>query len=559
MPKKKQTLGAFIFDYLYKRQGVKHAFGIPGDFALPTFRWLDQSKIKLITMTHEPSVGFAADAYARINGLGVACVTYCVGGLNMVNSVACAYAEKSPVVVISGGPSTEDRKEDQLIHHKVKTFDTQRHIYEEITCATALLDDIETAADEIIRVVEMALFHCRPVYIEIPCDMVDKEIAPPSKISQTPIIQEDDAEELEECLRETVEMISKAKRPVIIADVELHRHGLTDLAVEIAEKLNIPIAATMLSKSLIRETNPLYLGVYSGGLSDSVCQSYVESSDCIVMLGAFVSDVFLGWYTAHMERKNTILVTIEKIRVGLHGYDKVSFNAFLEGIHNAKIPAKKAFKNLNKPKKLKPLQKKEQAMELSAEGIFRILGLHMTKDSALVCDTGDSLVGSISLRTMQRKTFISDAYYLSMGFAVPASIGAMITKSHEKTFVIVGDGAFQMTGVELSTAAKYGLKPIVIIINNDGYGTQRNIIDGSFNDIHMWNYTKICDMLGYGKSVRATTFGEMESALQEAISSDEMMVIEAVIPRDDCSDSLRRLGTALSKLRDVEKQKITDL
>ena len=130
------TVGSFLFDYLYQ-QGAHCAFGIPGDFALPTFRWLDNSPIRLVTMTHEPSVGFAADGYARVSGKpGLACVTYCVGGLNMLNSVACAYAEKSPMIVISGGPSPEDRKTDPLLHHKVRTFDTQRRIYEEVTCAT---------------------------------------------------------------------------------------------------------------------------------------------------------------------------------------------------------------------------------------------------------------------------------------------------------------------------------------------------------------------------------------------------------------------------------------
>ena len=133
------TVGEFLFDYLYDK-GVTHAFGLPGDFALPIFRWLDRSKIKLITMTHEPSVGFAADGYARVKGLGVACVTYCVGGLNMLNPVACAYAEKSRVLVISGGPGINDRRLDPLLHHKVRTFDTQRRIFEEVTCATAVLD-----------------------------------------------------------------------------------------------------------------------------------------------------------------------------------------------------------------------------------------------------------------------------------------------------------------------------------------------------------------------------------------------------------------------------------
>ena len=131
-------LGQFLFEYLYRR-GVRHSFGVPGDFALPTFTWLEKSKIRSITMTHEPAAGFAADAYSRINGIGLVCVTYCVGGLNVLNAIAGAYAEKSPVVVVSGAPGRKDREKDPLLHHKVKTFETQRRIYDEVTVASTCL------------------------------------------------------------------------------------------------------------------------------------------------------------------------------------------------------------------------------------------------------------------------------------------------------------------------------------------------------------------------------------------------------------------------------------
>src|SRR5919108_651873 len=90
----RMPMGEFLFEYLY-RSGVRHSFGVPGDFALPTFAWLEKSKIQSITMTHEPGAGFAADAYSRLNGIGLVCVTYCVGGLNVLNAIAGAFAEKS--------------------------------------------------------------------------------------------------------------------------------------------------------------------------------------------------------------------------------------------------------------------------------------------------------------------------------------------------------------------------------------------------------------------------------------------------------------------------------
>src|SRR3954465_955746 len=171
----RMPMGQFLFEYLH-RGGVRHSFGVPGDFALPTFAWLERSKIRSITMTHEPGAGFAADAYSRLNGIGLVCVTYCVGGLNVLNAIAGAYAEKSPVVVVSGAPGRKDREKDPLLHHKVKTFETQRRVYDEVTVASAVLLDEDRAAGEIVRCVEACLRHKRPVYIEVPYDMVDREI-----------------------------------------------------------------------------------------------------------------------------------------------------------------------------------------------------------------------------------------------------------------------------------------------------------------------------------------------------------------------------------------------
>jgi indolepyruvate decarboxylase len=114
-------LGQFLFEYLYRR-GVRHSFGVPGDFALPTFTWLEKSEIRSITMTHEPAAGFAADAYSRINGIGLVCVTYCVGGLNVLNAIAGAYAEKSPVVVVSGAPGRKDREKRSAASSQGQNF-----------------------------------------------------------------------------------------------------------------------------------------------------------------------------------------------------------------------------------------------------------------------------------------------------------------------------------------------------------------------------------------------------------------------------------------------------
>jgi indolepyruvate decarboxylase len=552
MPKK-QTVGQFLFDYLYK-QGIDTAFGIPGDFVLPTFRYLEKSKIEIVTMTHEPSVGFAADCYARYKGLGLAVVTYCVGGLNMLNSIACAYAERSPVIVISGGPSEKDKNLDTMVHHKVKTFDTQRRIFEEVTCANTVLTDPKTAAAEIIRVVSEAKRQSLPVYIEVPFDVVDMPINTPATTKKIAEPQSDKAA-LAACIDEIAGLINKSKQPVIIAGVELHRFRLTDLAANLVKKFNIPIAATMLSKSVVGETNPLYIGVYSGAISEPACHKYVDKSDCVMLIGSFISDVLVGFDFAKLGRDKTIIISKERIQVGMHIYENLEFKDVLQGLEKAKIKPRGAFKNPNPVVLHKPLKKSEGASKITAESLFRILSTNLEENDTVVCDTGDALVGAISLRSSKRCRFFADAYYLSMGFAAPAAIGAMKANPKSKVFALIGDGAFQMTGLELSTAAKYGLAPVVIVINNDGYGTQRHILDGAFNNITMWNYTKITDFIGYGKSVKVTTKGQLDDALKEARKYKKLYFIEVVVPRDDCSDSLRRMGEALGRLRNKDKKK----
>src|SRR3954465_14382348 len=209
----RMPMGEFLFAYLHRR-GVGHWFGGRGVFCLPTFAWLEKSPIQSITMTHEPGAGFAADAYSRINGIGLVCVTYCVGGLNALNSIAGAYAEKSPVVVVSGAPGRKDREKDPLLHHKVKTFETQHRVYDEVTVASTVLLDEERAASEIARCVEACLRHKRPVYIEVPHDMVDRMIPTVQPVEPPPV--QSDPETLKAAVNESIGLLSSAKRPVLL-------------------------------------------------------------------------------------------------------------------------------------------------------------------------------------------------------------------------------------------------------------------------------------------------------------------------------------------------------
>jgi len=557
-------MGEFLFAYLYHR-GVRHQFGVPGDFALPTYAWLEKSPILSVTMTHEPAAGFAADAYSRLNGIGLCVVTYCVGGLNLLNPIAGAYAEKSPVVVVSGAPGRKDREKDPLLHHKVKTFETQRRVYDEVTVASTVLLDEARAAEEIVRCVEACLRQKRPVYIEVPHDMVDRDIPvdverlihpDPAAVNQT------DPDVLAAAVAETVRLLGPAGKPVILAGVELHRYGLTDLAVKLAERFNVPIAADLLSKSAVAENHPLYLGVYGGAMSsDQFVRDYVESSDCVLMLGTFITDMNLGIYTAKLDRSRTILATTESIKAGFHRYDEVEFADYLKSLADLPVAKgakpgavpRKSFSHPNPQPLPRPLLKSELTDPLTMTEVIRILSLHLDESCCVISDVGDAIFGAVGIRTSKRAEFIAPAYYLSMGFAVPAAVGVAMAAPSLRPFVLVGDGAFQMTGTELSTIVRLQQSPIILILNNDGYGTMRKIRDGYFNQVTQWNYGKICELVGGGESTVAKTKGELDGAIRHALGSRHVNVIDVRLPRDDMSPQLATMAAELARRRGVKK------
>src|SRR5258706_1527091 len=257
------TIGNYLIQRLHAH-GVGHVFGIPGDYVLGFCDQLVASQVRFINTCDEQGAGFAADAYARVRGFGAVCVTYCVGGLKVANPIAGAFAEKSPVVVISGAPGMREREKNPLLHHKVRDFDTQKKVFDELTVASTVLDDPQTARSEIDRVLNAALRFKRPVYIELPRDIVVQRPTGPHRTAVLPEHSEPLASR--EALAEAARMLNAARRPVILADVEVHRFGLQDQLLKVATRTNIPVAATILGKSTIAEHHPFYMGVYEGAM-----------------------------------------------------------------------------------------------------------------------------------------------------------------------------------------------------------------------------------------------------------------------------------------------------
>lgn len=542
--------GASIGDYLIQRlldHGVRDLFGIPGDYVLGFYAKLESSPINVVGCTREDCAGFAADAYARVNGIGAVCVTYCVGGLSLCNSVAGAYAEKSPVVVISGSPGLRERFNNPLLHHRVRDFRTQFEVFRRLCVAGAELNDPQLAFREIDRVLAAVVRFRRPGYIEIPRDVVT--VVPDGSYAAASSEPVSDEAVLEEAVAEAVRRLSKSRRPVIIAGVEIHRFGLQEQLLALAEGMGIPITTTMLGKSVIGETHPLFVGIYEGAMGREEVTRFVEDSDCVLLLGAFMTDLNLGIYTARLDPARCIYATSETLRISHHHFHDVLLSDFLQRL--AQVELKAPPRDL--PPRLDADDKQFQIQPDEPITIQRlILRLNRALDDSVVviADIGDALFAASELVVHRHTDFISPAYYTSMGFAVPAALGTMVGRSDLRAVVLVGDGAFQMTGMELSTIVRHGLNPIVIVLDNHGYGTERLLHPGDheFNEIHPWQYHKLPEVLGGGIGYVVRTEGEFDHALTSAWNDPSAMsLIHVRLPRDDCSRTLTRLAERLSR------------
>jgi indolepyruvate decarboxylase len=545
LPAAGATIGQYLIDRLHAL-GVEHVFGIPGDYVLGLYKMLEASPIRLVGMTREDNAGFAADAYARLHGLGCVCVTYCVGGLSLCNSVAGAYAEKSPVIVLSGSPGLSERAHNPLLHHKVRDFSTQFKVFEEITVASAVLDDPLTAFREIDRVIEAALRYKRPVYLEIPRDQVlARQVTP----HRTPVgLPPSDPGALREAIDEAAALLLAAERPMILADVEIHRFGLQDELIALAEGTGMPIATTILGKSVVSEGHPLFAGVYEGAMGRAEVTTMVEEADCLLMLGCFLTDINLGIFTAKLDPWKCIDATSEDLRIRHHHYRDVRLDDFLRGLiargmSLAKTPIPPQADASSKTWVAEPNK------GVTSRRLFARLDRMLDDRMVVIADIGDSLFGAADMSMSRRTEFISPAYYTSMGFAVPAAVGAGMANPGLRPLVIVGDGAFQMTGMELSTIARHGLNPIVVVLNNHGYTTERFLLDGTFNDIHDWAFHKIPEVLGVGLGLEVRTEEELDTALEAALANAaSFSLLNVHLDPWDRSPALERLASRLSKI-----------
>jgi indolepyruvate decarboxylase len=542
----KTTIASYLLSRL-KEAGLKHAFGVPGDYALTFMDRLIESGIDFVGTCNELNAGYAADAYARINGIGCVCVTWGVGGFSAMNAVAGAYAEQVPLVVLVGVPRTTQLRASMLLHHSVGNFSTMRRAYSHITVASELLDDAEDAPRRIDHAIARCAAEKRPILIEIPADMVDRPcLSPPEfcPLSRPP----SNADALGEALDEVVALLVKAKRAVILGGVELHRYGLMKEFYRLIEICRSPVATTLLGKTVISEHHPQAIGVYEGGSSRPEIRSIVESADVLLCLGAWISDINLGVHTGRLEGRHMILANSGRVKISQHVYEDVWIGDVVTGLAE-RIPAAGLAHPPFKPvtASIDQTFRVEPGRALTVSRIMKRINAFLGDDTTVIAETGDSLFAAADLVMHHDVGFIGQAFYLSIGYALPATLGAALADPSRRPIAFIGDGAFQMTAQELSTLCRKNSNAIILLMNNGGYTTERVIHEGPYNDIQPWAYHRLPEVFGGGWGRRVRTEDEFETALSEARSSNAgPALIELMLDRYDTSDALKRIGAELS-------------
>jgi TPP-dependent 2-oxoacid decarboxylase len=539
----RMKLGDFLVAYL-KRAGVTHIFGLPGDLVLGLFHRFGRDRgLEIVTLSHEPSVGFAADGYSRsTRRLGVVCVTYGAGGHNVVNPVAGAYAEQVPLLVVSGGPGAAEASVAG-VHHQVKDVEAQCRILAEVTCSARILRHPELVAREIHETLTRIMTEHRPGYLEIHRDRVDVPISVPPEILEwdgSYPRRRSDPRKLGEAVSDTLARLRAAKRPVLIGGVEIFRDRADRVFRELAERLRVPVLTTVLAKGAFPMDHPLHMGIHMGPMSPPAIRRRVASADLVLALGTELTDLNLGAAKPEVERKRSVWAIDGSVRISFHQYTEVELRDFVTELGRARLPRfdervryqDNLLRRRGGPSQRAPLSVNDLLLEVN-HFLAGQPGYHVFAES------GDMLFGGLEVRVPAPGLYFAQGYYASMGFGVPAALGAQIGTG-VRPLVLCGDGAFQMTGPEISHAPLLGLSPVVVLVNNGGWGIFRPVSPRrDLLEIPSWPYAELAQGWG-GVGFRVDTASELRDALRAAHEVKEFVVIEARVDPDDLSPISRR-------------------
>jgi indolepyruvate decarboxylase len=532
---------ATVADYILKRLSEQHVdtlFSVPAFYCAPLFDAAGAHGIKSVVNASDLEAGYAADGYARTKGLGAVAVSYGVGTLSMINAIAGAHVERSPVVVINGGPTKrhlDNLKDfDIVFSHSIGQPATDLAAYKLVTASAARAGSVAEVPATVDNAISTALKTKRPVYIEIDMDLWTAPC--PGPIGPIPGTNPPAGTE-QQLAATIVGLIRAANKPVILVGNEIQRFGLADKVLDLINKLGVRWATALISKSTLAEQGAGWIGVYDPPHSLAAVKNTVEGADLLVTLGCVYPSGYANFVSSAIGR--IVQIYDGKVRIKNAAKKNAELVALVSAlvIEAAKAPPKPV------PAGATPPAPGPATGPLTYKQVFVRIGAALDDTWITIPDTFLGTYSAANLPVKGRDAFLCSAVWASIGHSVAAAVGASFGSSR-RPLVICGDGGFHMTAQALSTMVQNGRNPVTVVIANGIYGFEQFLVDPSFFAnpanlprpyvvLNQWDFVKIGSGFGLQSVQAVNTAAAFDAALAAAKSGSGPALIIAQVNSHD--------------------------
>lgn len=563
-----------VAEYLQARLeelGVRHLFGVAGNYTAPFLDTIvedDTSKIKIVGNTNEINAGHCADAYARLNKIAAVAVTYGVGAFSLLNSVAGSYVERNAVLVINGAPTNTEQKknigEGLLSSHMTGDMYSNINVFRNVTVAAEQVTSSGEASYKIDSLLNALISYRRPVYLEVFEDVWRLKCEPPKgklDINRGNIC----GKIAEDAAKATANLIEAQNKPIFWAGVEIQRSGLQEDFLDLVESTNIEFTTSIMGKSIVSEDHPLFRGVFNGHASPKDIFERFSTAGSKIGIGAWTTGKNLGGF--NIWDANTVLANSSGIRVGAKFYANMSLKLYINELKKELVARKEANKftpfsmcEALGDDTLDTFQINGADNELTYNSFFDKMDDFLTSKDTVIADAGFSLLGAQNLHRAKPNSFIAQANWLSIGYSVPAAVGAKCAEPNQRVMVFVGDGAFQETCQAVSTQCHLNHNTVVFILDNKIYGIEQLLVNPNpfrgkdkidypqesfnkvykYNELNNWKYSKLTDVFGSGTGLEVKTLSELNDAIKMIRSRpNDIFIVHVHIPKTDIPSSIK--------------------
>lgn len=476
--------------------------------------------------------------------------------MSACNAIAGAYSENVPIIDIVGSPNSKEQNEKKLLHHTLMdgNYEVFRKVYQNITEYTANLTP-ENAEIEIPKAIRIARESKKPVYVMVAIDLVTKPIV--THKLEEPEPAHSNQKSLQAALAHIREMLEGSRKMAALVDLAALRHGLEDSVQALVEKLNIPAASMMQGKSGFDESHTHYIGMYGGAFGSNQVRKIVEEADCVIAAGFLQSDMNFAKYTAKLDPMKMIVIQPDSVKVGEALYTNVMAEDMLRELHSIEYHQKEGTVPISFPNDVEANGEADHSIK-AAYYYPRFQQMLKEKDIVVV-DTGTLSYGMSQVRLPHGAAYIAQGGWQSIGYAAPAAFGACIAAPDQRVVLFTGDGSLQLTVQEISSMLEHGCKPIIFVLNNQGYTVEKILNvkteNQKYNQIPQWNYSKIPDVFGVPSfTAQVRTNYELDAAIKKAEkeNADMLCLIELVV--EDPMDAPEYLQKVRKHLEEQNQQ-----